>query len=337
MDPGTAALPAERERPSSPGVFISWAKLRRADTIAERLGMPSLAIKRGRRGGSPLFTLFRYAIQAVETLLVLARRKPRVVFVTSPPVFAAVPVYLYALVSGARYVVDCHSGCFLDAHWRRWDRLQRFFARRAVLVIAHNAENAAVLDAWKAPFTVLPSIPPDLNGAGPSVPLAPGRRPLAVYVCSFKDDEPVEALLDAARALPELDIAVSGRAPPRIAKLLPPNARLTGFLPDEDYNRLLGSADLVIALTTRPGTLLYGAQEAIALGKPLVLSRTPTLEAYFPEGTVFAANEPAALARGIRDALGRREELGAAMVRFRERYREEGAARLGEIRRRVGL
>ena len=334
MDPETAAPPAER---GHPGIFISWAKLRRADTIAERLGMPSLAIKRFRRGGSPLFTLFRYAVQSVETLLALARRRPRVVFVTSPPVFAALPVYLYALVSRTRYVMDCHSGCFLDAHWRRWDRLQRFLARRAVLVIAHNAENAAVLEAWKAPFTVLPSIPPDLDGAGPADARPTERRPLAVYVCSFKDDEPVEALLDAARALPGLDFAVSGRAPPRIAKLLPPNARLTGFLPDEDYNRLLGSADLVIALTTRPGTLLYGAQEAIALGKPLVLSRTPTLEAYFSEGTVFAANEPDALARGIRDALARREELGAAMVRFRERYLEEGAARLVDIRKRVGL
>jgi glycosyltransferase involved in cell wall biosynthesis len=299
--------------------------------------MPSLAIKRGRRGGPAVFTLLRYAVQSVETLLALAWRRPRVVFVTSPPVFAAFPVYLYALVFRARYVVDCHSGCFLDAHWRRWDRWQRFFARRAVLNIAHNAENAAVLEAWKAPFTVLPSIPPDLVGAGTTAALPTEQRPLAVYVCSFKDDEPVEALLDAARGLPELDFAVSGRAPPRIAQLLPPNARLTGFLPDEDYNRLLGSADLVIALTTRPGTLLYGAQEAIALGKPLVLSRTPTLEAYFPEGTVFAANEPAALARGIRDALARKEDLGAAMARFRDRYLEEGAARLSDIRKRVGL
>ena len=93
----------------------------------------------------------------------------------------------------------------------------------------------------------------------------------------------------------------------------------------------------MIALTTRPGTLLYGAQEAIALGKPLVLSSTPTLAAYFPEGTVFAANEPAALARGIREALSRKEELGAAMALFRDRFREEGSARLDEIRRRIGL
>ena len=336
MDPGPAGPAAERRRHVAPGVFISWAKLRRADTIAERLGIPSLAIKRFRRGGPWLLTLFRYWIQALETLFVLVRRRPRVIFVTSPPVFAAVPVYLYSWVSGARYVIDCHSGCFLDAHWRRLDRWQRFFARRAVLNIAHNAENAAVLESWKVPFTVLPSLPPDLNGAG-SGTLEPRRRPLAVYVCSFKEDEPVEALLDAVRDLPEIDVAVSGRAPPRIANLLPPNARLTGFLPDDDYNRLLGSADLVIALTTRPGTLLYGAQEAIALGKPLVLSRTPTLETYFPEGTVFAANEPAALARGIREALSRKQELGAAMARFRDRFREEGSARLSEIRRRVGL
>jgi glycosyltransferase involved in cell wall biosynthesis len=318
-------------------VFVSWAKLRRADTIAEKLGIESITVRwlHGRK--SLLLAAARYAIQWLHTILLLAWRRPRVVFVTSPPIFAASAVHLYALVFRARFVIDFHSGCFIEEHWRRWDRLQRFLARRAALNLVHNRDNARAIEAWGAPHVVLPSIPPAIE-APAAAGEAPSRgRPLAVYICSFKVDEPVDALLEAARGLPDVDFAVSGRAPPDIAPRLPGNVRLTGFLGEEEYNRLLAGADVIIALTTRTDTLLYGAQEAIALHKPLVLSRTPTLEAYFPDGTVFAENAPDALREAVREALRRKEDLRARMAAFEARFRAEGAARIEDIKARLGL
>ena len=317
------------------GVFISWAKLRRADTIAERLGIESVTIRWFHGRKSFLIGLVKYAVQWVHTIALLVRRRPRVVFVTSPPIFAASAVYLYALVFRARFVIDFHSGCFIEEHWRRWDRLQRFLARRAALNLVHNRDNARAIESWGAPYVVFPSIPPAIAARPRSA--APRERPLAVYICSFKTDEPVDSFLDAARGLEEVDFLVSGRAPADVAARLPGNVRLTGFLGEEEYNGLLADADLIIALTTRADTLLYGAQEAIALHKPLVLSRTPTLEAYFPEGTVFADNTAEALRQGIRDALRRKAELGARMAAFETRFRAEGDARIEEVRRRVNL
>lgn len=327
----TARPHATGERAIS-GIFISWAKLRRADTLAERLGIPSLAIRRLRRGTPFLLTLWKYFLQASETLAALVRRRPRVVFVTSPPIFAALTVWLYAFLFRARFVIDFHSGAFLEKEWRRWDWLQRLLARRAALNIVHNDENAKTAEAWGVPYVVLPSLPPSLE----PVPGAPVRsRPLAVYVCSWKADEPVEALLEAARLTAGVDFRVTGRAPAGGPSSLPPNIELTGFLGEEEYNQLLRSADVLIALTTRPGTLLYGAQEAIALHKPLVLSRTPTLEAYFPEGTVFVENTAGGLRAGILDALERRDALQSRMGAFERQYRAEGEARLAEVRKRL--
>jgi glycosyltransferase involved in cell wall biosynthesis len=322
------------EAASPRALFVSWASLRRADTIAARLGFPSHTIRYFRRGTPPLLTAWKYFLQAMSTFWLLVRRRPRVVFVTCPPLFAALPVALYCLLWRARYVLDLHSGCFLDAHWRRWFWLQRRLSRRAALNLAHNADNARVLEAWGAPHVVFPSLPPDLGAAGRVE--APGRGDAVVYICSFKPDEPVDAVLEAARGLPGVTLRITGKAPAAIKERLPANVELTGFLSDDDYNCLLAAADVIVALTTRPGTLLYGAQEAIALAKPLVISRTPTLEAHFRGGTVFVANEPASIRDGIRQALERRGELAAAMVDFGASYREEGEARLERVREILG-
>jgi hypothetical protein len=329
------------ERKPWRALFLTWAALRRADTIAEVLGIPSYSVKYFWRGTPFSLTALKYLLQLAHTLLLLLWRRPKVIFVTNPPVFAIAPVYLYALVFRARYVIDFHSGCFLQAQWRRWDRWQRFFARRAALNLAHNAANAKVLEGWGVPLKVLPSLPPRLAApaGAPAAALSPvpaGTRPLVVYICSFKADEPVAALLEAALGFPGADFRVTGRAPETWRSQLPANVELAGFLSEKDFLDLLARADLVVALTTQSDTLLYGAQEAIALHKPLLLSRTAVLEATFPEGTVFAENTPEALRQGIRAALARREALGAAMAAFEPRYRAQGEALLAEIRAALG-
>lgn len=313
-------------------LFISWAKLRRADSIAEKLGMSSHAIRYFYRGAPRLLTLWKYFLQALHTFFLLLWRRPSLVFVTSPPVFAVFPVYIYGLIFRSKYVIDFHSGCFVEEVWRRWDRWQRFFARRAVLNIVHNQDNARAVQDWGVPHAVLPSLPPVLPQSRASVESA---RPLVVYICSFKADEPVDAFLEGARGLPGVDFAVTGRPPEGVRARLPSNVKLTGFLPDDEYNELLSGADLIVALTTRPGTLLYGAQEAIALRKPLVLSRTPTLEAYFTGGVVFAENSPEGLKEGVEQALARKVELSAQMAVFEKRFRAEGEVRLADIWQKV--
>ena len=313
-------------------VFISWAKLRRADSIAEKLGMSSHTIKYFYRGTPRILTFFKYFLQSLHTFFLLLRRRPGLVFVTSPPVFAVIPVYVYSLIFRSRYVIDFHSGCFVEEVWRRWDRWQKFFAKRAVLNIVHNQDNARAIQDWGVRHAVLPSLPPVLSKPKTR---APSGGSLVVYICSFKPDEPVDVFLEAARSLQQVDFAVTGHPPEEIRARLPSNVRLTGFLAEDEYNQLLAGADLIVALTTRPGTLLYGAQEAIALHKPLVLSRTPTLEAYFTSGVVFAENSPAGLQQAIHHALARREELSAQMASFEARFRAEGEARLNEIWQKV--
>ena len=191
------------------------------------------------------------------------------------------------------------------------------------------------IEAWKVPYRVFPSLPPDLAQDSVQQSVAeptPGERPRVVYICSFKSDEPVDVFLETAGRVPGADFLITGRAPEAVSKNLPDNVRLTGFLGEKEYTECLLQAQLIIALTTRAGTLLYGAQEAIALGKPLVLSRTPTLEAYFTGGRVMVENTAESLRCGILDALERGDDLRREMETFRTTCRRRGEARLEELR-----
>ena len=57
------APPSATKIPPVRGLFVSWAKLRRADTIAHHLGIPSYTVRylyRGYRGTSAPLTVWKY-------------------------------------------------------------------------------------------------------------------------------------------------------------------------------------------------------------------------------------------------------------------------------------
>ena len=106
-----------------------------------------------------------------------------------------------------------------------------------------------------------------------------------VAVCSWAADEPIDALLEAARGRPWRSAHHLGWLNREVEP--GPNVELTGFVADEDYAALLVRADAVVVLTTREDTLLSGAWEAIALGRPLVLSDTAALRGTFEVGPAY--------------------------------------------------
>ena len=80
---------------------------------------------------------------------------------------------------------------------------------------------------------------------GEPYPVEPGFNVL--FVCTFASDEPVEAVLEAARQLPEVHFYVTGdrrKKPASFFETAPPNVIFTGFLdPNGRYLGLLRAAD----------------------------------------------------------------------------------------------
>ena len=121
-----------------------------------------------------------------------------------------------------------------------------------------------------------------------------------VSICGWGQDEPIDELLASAAGQP-WDLAVTGRQ--RAGPTLAENVNLTGFLDDAAYGQLLASADLVVVLTNRDETLLSGAWEALALGRPLIVSATPALIATFGEDIACVRNDARSIALAIQSAV----------------------------------
>lgn len=290
-----------------------------------------------RFGSHPATIGLKYAGQWLLTWRILRREQPDVVFVMTPPVFAALPAFIYARRGDRRLVLDAHTAAFAHPRWRRWQWLQRALCRRAATTLVHNEHFATQVRADGAHATVVTDVPIVFSRIEDFV--RPDAFTVAV-VCSFNADEPIAAILDAAARVPDARFFVTGNPrhfPTALRSSVPGNLTLTGFLSTEAYGGLLTSADVVMALTTRDHTMLRGAYEAIYQGTPVIVSDWPVLRDAFPTGAVHVDNSALQIANAIKQIRANPVHYrdGASRLRTRKRLRWE--ATRAEIVARLGL
>ena len=328
--PPTASPVAPR---LSRALFLAWTtpeKATRSAWLARELGIaePRYLAPTRRRG--PRAAVLKYPWQLLSTTWLLARRRPTMLLVQSPPSFAAWVAAGYTLVRRARFAIDAHRDAFERSIWTRPAAITRFVARRAAVTIVTNEHWADIVRGWGGRALVIRSLPAE-HVAGQPPPMH-GATNVAV-VNTWAADEPLGAVLDAAVTLPDVDFHVTGRGD-RVASLgrpIPPNVHFTGFLDEPAYHGLLATADAVICLTTRNHTMQNGASEAMSHGTPVITSDWPLLRDYFDEGTAHVDNSPAGIAAGIRMLLADPQAARAGISRLRERRRTEWAGARREL------
>ncbi len=285
-------------------LFLVWGPPShgpRSQVFARELGIDDLHFiySTNRRGllAAPL----KYSYQAIRTLLLLFKLRPKLVFVQSPPSFAVIFVYLYCALMNGRYVVDAHSDAMQSKYWTRPQWLYRYLARKAVTTIVTNEVFQQRINSWGAHALVLRDIPTTF----PKEESYPVEGTFNVVVVNtFASDEPLTEVLHAAAALNEVDFYVTGkksRAGDLLLEQVPGNVHFTDYLPNERYYALLASCQTVMCLTTRDNTMQRGACEALSLGKPIVTSDWPLLREYFHAGTVHVPNDSESIRQGVEE------------------------------------
>jgi len=281
----------------------------------------------------PLVAPLKLPLQLARTAWLLGHERPAVVIVQTPPAYAPVVPVLYAALTGAGVIIDAHSQTFLSPRWRWALPLVRRLARRALAVLVTNEHLAATVRAWGARPIVAVSPPPPPPAPEPPVapPVGEASAPFTVvFPCAFEPDEPLEAVLAAARQLPDVRFVLTGDAGkrPDFQVAAPPNVELTGYLPRAAFYQRLRAANALLVLTTLEHTILQGALEGMDLGQPLIVSDTALLRAYFPCGAVHVPNTPQGIAAGVRAAQARESTLRTEIRALRaERHAEWEAAR----------
>jgi Glycosyl transferase 4-like domain len=286
-------------------LFIAWSRTAgRSQEIAHALGGLALPIHPARLAGKSLFPV-RYLYNTARTLSALVRLRPSAVIVTNPPLVSAVVVGLWAVATGRPFVLDSHPSSFGakdHAVSRRLIAVHRWLARRASTTLVTTQAWVDVLESWGAHGTIAHEAPPlwstsDLAGPG-------GRRVLFPGV--FAGDEPIDEVIALARLRPELDVRVTGdiaKCPPRISADLPGNVTLLGYLDTAAFAAEVGFADVILALTTEPTSVMRAAYEAVYARRPLVVSDWPAGREAFPHA-IHTENDAPKLAGSVESALG---------------------------------
>jgi len=290
---------------------LTWTEHRRTTGLCAGLDLELVVIRAKNRGA------LRYLFASVRTIALLLRRRPDVLLVPNPSLVLATLAILLRPILRYRLVVDAHNEAVVPfIHQQCWlRRVSRWVVSKADLTIVSNRLLAAAVEEQGGrPFTLPDRIPePPIASVGmASVGKLQGAFN-AVLISTFAPDEPVLGVLEAVRGT-SIDLYVTGdccKLGPSTRQNVPRNVHLTGFLPEAEYWKLLRSADAIVDLTLMENCLVCGAYEALALGKPMLLSNNRASVEFFGDSALYTDNAP----DDIRRMLGQVQSEHGRLVR----------------------
>jgi glycosyltransferase involved in cell wall biosynthesis len=320
------------DRGSAGGVvFVAWGAVGgRPAELAAALGADVLCLYppgSARRPSAPV----RYASGAFRTGRYVRRHRPRVVVVTNPPIVAGLISYAWARSVGASLVLDTHPGGFGAQGDRVSAKLQflhRWLVRHSEFSLVAAPQWGEVVRSWGGQAEVVH------EAQSPQPSAAPVRSgPLRIlFVGRFAPDEPVELVVAAAAQVPGVEVSITGdleRCPEGLRTGAPANVRFVGFLDAPAYQAQVAASDVIVCLTTEPGSVMRAAYEAVYARRPLITSGWPMARELFPYA-LPVEHQVASLRDAFGSADTRFDELAAQTEAARElqvaRFAEQRAA-----------
>jgi glycosyltransferase involved in cell wall biosynthesis len=319
----------------SGALWITWESQPRNRSMARALGVPLHELYfTGPRTRRQLKSLW-------VTLRLLVRERPAVVFASNPSLVLTYAMLLCRLFLRFRFVSDAHYGGIVAvAGGARLQRALDFANRHADFVIVTTAGHADRVRSLGGRPLICPDPLPELAGDAARPPGMNGARKSVLFVCSYEIDEPYTAVFEAARSLTDRGFTVFASGAYRrvgLTQQAVPHVKLLGFVDRALYETFLRHVDVVLDLTTWDDCLVCGAYEAMAAGRPCVLSQTAALTGLFTHGTVFSSHEPDAIARAVVAAYERREALTSQIPDWVRGHDALIRTRAAAIRAAVGL
>lgn len=301
-------------------VFISWTRGNpRTRDLGRRLPLDVVFVH------SEGNLLVRYTRQVLGTWKALRTSAPHVIFIMLPPFPLLVTAWFYSKIHGSRLVADMHTGAFNDPRWK-WSLPLTMLLLRGQTAIVTNSFLSTLCREKKVNAEVLHDVIEERGSGNVS-----RERNTVLCPVSYANDEPIDEILLAAGLTPELKWILTGKAPSDVKKAAPKNVTFTGFVTDAEFEALMESSELVLALTTRPHTMQRAGYEALSFGVPQVTSDFAVLREFLDTAALYTSPDAKNIADAVSTAFAQLETLVKEVVAIRAERIEEQQGQLASI------
>lgn len=310
-------------------VWIAWEPHTRSRSMAASVGADLYEISHNER------RFLRYLLCSKDTVLALKKVRPEVIFFQNPSIVLSLFLVFYKKMNNVTLIMDAHNAGIwpLEGRSKILTYLSSWIIRRVDLTIVTNSEVAAEVESRSGhPFILTDPIPSFSSFNSQFTKQREGFE--VIFICTWSEDEPVSEVIEAARLLlrHNVIVKVTGKIPEKIQHLsVPENVVLTGFLSDQEYQKLLACADLAVDLTTRESCLVCGSYESIAVGTPCVLSSSRVNREIFKKGFVFTENDRNSIAKAIIFGLKNKTQLRTEIKDFHVAYEDDHLKKIKDL------
>lgn len=314
--------------------WITWEDHRRSRELAKALSIEYVPLlHKGER-------YIRYPVLSLRTLLFVLKNRPKLIFCQNPSIVLSSFLVFLKPLFGYVLVMDRHTNFKFSTEnsrelkWRLFHVLSRYVNASADLTIVTNEYLKQLVDRVGGRGFVLQDKLPAIHGVAREME----KKFHVMFISTFSEDEPIEEVFEAARILgSKYRIHVTGNYakfnPINSGQLkVPRNVELTGYLEETDYQDLLASVDVVMVITDMEYTLTCGAYEAVAVGKPMVLSDTKTIRSYFTKGAHYARPIAAEIADQVCAACDDLRRLEEEVAILKHELEKDWSVRFANLR-----
>jgi len=263
-------------------IFIAWRKLSRRTELLSKYTECEYVLFKGS---------ITYVDLAYKTMRYIDRYRPEVIVAQLPPGPLLAVLAISKRFYGYRLIVDIHTSFLVYDNIKSWilNRPFRFFLKYCDNILVHNDDITELLPRSLRDKTIVVYDPWPL--IVDQADMCKESEDYIVFPASYAPDEPLEEVLSAiSRSDFDIKLYVTGnwrRRKDLRDKYKSNRIIFTGYLPMDEYYKLLCKAKAVITGTKREYTLLMSAWEAVAFRKPLIVNKTRTLEKIFKDYAIF--------------------------------------------------
>lgn len=305
-------------------IWITWETQRRSIELAKVFNAKLYIYKKKHK-----FNIIRYIFATLSTMCILTKENPKYVYAQNPSIVLALVLSILKPIYSYKLIIDRHSNFRFGSKNIIIDKIffiiSDYTIKKADYTMVTNDYLNNIIYKKGGTGLILQDKLPVMTSYHKITLL--GEKNI-VFVTSFGTDEPIDEVITAFKYIDnKIHLYITGNYNNTkykyIVSTLTNNIHFTGYLPEDEYQSLIYSADALIVLTKSEHTLTCGAYEGISLCKPMVLSNTNAIKEYFTEGVIYCDPNYESIIYCIKYCLNNPEKMKTEIIRYKNRIEKE--------------